>query len=159
MKTINTMAITLLFLIMNANSIFGKLPDFRIGLADSTYFASKHIQKDKPVLFYYFSPSCDDCKIITSAIVGQISKLKRIQIVMITNESLKSVKAYSEKYNLSAYSNIKIGTEGLSGRFLLNTSVTKLPYLVFYDTPGTNKEEYCLESKDIEHYIRCITGK
>lgn len=159
MKKINIITFTVIFLIFNTHCIWSKIPDFRIGLIDTTYFTTKNIRKDTPVLFYYFSPSCGDCKIITSVIVEKMSKLKQIQIIMITNESLNAVKAYSKKYNLSAYSNLKIGTEGLSGSFLLNFSVTKLPLLVFYDVQSRNKEQYCFESKEIENYIKHIVVK
>ena len=153
----NLIVTTIIFLIVNSGDICGKIPNFRIGLIDSTYYTATNIHRGSPVLFYYYSSSCDDCKDLTSTIIKNIEELKNIQIIMITNESLIEVKKYVDKYNLQNYSNIIIGTEGLSGRFLQNFQVTKLPFLLYM--LDTNKEEKYIFKENIGGFMQIITNK
>lgn len=119
--------------LINITSVSAQLPDFRIARIDSTYFGVKNINKKAPVLFMYFSPSCEECSEMTSAILNQIEDLKNTQIVMITNESLIEVRKFIMHYGINEYKNIIIGTEGHTYRFAKKFQIGKLPFLVFYN--------------------------
>jgi len=120
------------------NTFYGlaQLPDFRIALIDSTYYGTKNIDKNKPVLFMYFSLSCNECKEAISTLIASMDKLKDTQIIMITYESLTTVTGFVSRYNLTRYKNLKVGTEGYTGRFIRNFQIEELPFLVFYSEKG-----------------------
>jgi thioredoxin-related protein len=128
--------IGIIMTLINVASVSAQLPDFRIALIDSTYYGVKNLNKTAPVLFMYFSPSCDECHKMTSAILYHIEDLKNIQIVMITNESLIEVRKFVIRFRLDKYKNMIVGTEGYTNRFLKKFQVGKLPFLVFYDKKG-----------------------
>lgn len=133
-----------LILILLAISMTGKaaLPDFRIALIDSSYFSCKNLNNDQPTLFIYFSPACDECSTFTTCLIDLEEELSTLQVVMITNESFQSVKRFVSQYHLNKYKNIVVGTEGLTGNFLQNNPVQKLPYAVFYNKHGIYIQEY-----------------
>lgn len=130
---IRVLLLVIFFQILAWTRLYAQLPDFRIGRIDSTYFSLKNIIQEKPVLFMYFSPSCDNCEEMTKEIIRHIKELSHVQIVMITNESLNEIKEYYVRFNMQNYKNIIIGTEGYTGRFAAKFQFDSLPFLVFYN--------------------------
>lgn len=127
------LAFGIIMTLIGITSVSAQLPDFRIASIDSTYYGVKYINKKDPVLFMYFSPSCEECSEMTSAILNKIGDLKNTQIVMITNESLIEVRKFIMHYGINEHKNIIIGTEGHTYRFAKNFQIGKLPFLVFYN--------------------------
>lgn len=134
--------LVLILLLITSVKSEAALPAFRIALVDSTYFSNKNLKKDMPALFIYFSPTCEECAALTTSLIALGDKLSTLQIVMITNESLQSVKRFVDQYQLRTYKNIAVGTEGLTGKFLQNNPVQKLPYMAFYNEQGVCIQDY-----------------
>lgn len=137
---------------------YGKIPDFRIGLADSTYFGPKDLKADMPTLFYYYSATCEDCQRLTATLLGNKYIMEHVQVVLLTNESLNSVKNYKNKYKLDTFANVRIGTEGFTDRFIRNFPVARLPFLVYYASPSDEGRLLCSDN-EIDVFIRTLDRK
>lgn len=134
MKIIKKYIFILILSFMCVTESPAKLPDFRIALIDSTYFGNKNLKTKTPVLFIYFSPTCQECTTLIANILSIGDKLTQTQIVMITNEPLSLVRKFIDKHHLTK--NIVVGTEGLTGRFIQDNPIEKLPFLAFYNKQG-----------------------
>ena len=108
------------------------LPDFKILLTDSiTWIHSRNIPGDKPIIFFYFSPDCPYCKAQTKEIIDNMTKLEAFNFYFVTNFSMPSLKAFSDKYKLSKYPNIICAVD--SKRFLIDYfQLPGVPYLAIY---------------------------
>lgn len=141
MKCIKTsgLFVCVFALVLNVSNVLAQLPHFYIMRTNLTYIGEKDLKKDVPVLFMYFSPTCDDCEEMTNTILSHIQELKDIPIVMVTNESISAIKEFVRKHEINQYENIIVGTEGNTllfprNYFSLEDFLTvKLPFLAFYD--------------------------
>ncbi len=124
------------FLFINAsaqNNINAGIAPFKIRLVNGEGFTYSELKKDKPVILIYFSPTCDHCKTFTAAFLKRINELQSEQIIMISNEDIKEVKAFDEEYKLSSYQNIKIGSEGYTLVVQKYYNIQHFPFVAEYD--------------------------
>lgn len=150
------LVIILSLFFMKSTDSLAKLPDFRIARPDSTYFGGKNLKKNTPTLFMYFSPTCDECIRITDIMLLLGSQLSQMQVVMICNESLKSVKTFTDQHHLATCKNVIVGTEGITGRFIQDNPVEKLPFLAFYNEQGAFVKQYDEKVPIKEFLLECI---
>jgi thiol-disulfide isomerase/thioredoxin len=108
------------------------LPDLSILLPDSsTYYNTKTIPKNKPVVLLYFSPNCPFCRAQTEDIVDKIKSLKDIQFVFITDQDFKGMKSFNKEFNLDKYPNVKTGFD--TSYFIPKYfGAMAVPYLAIY---------------------------
>jgi thiol-disulfide isomerase/thioredoxin len=117
------------------------IPKFSILAADSTWFVKAQLQPKKPLLLLYFSPDCGHCQQETEELVSRISKLKNLQVVMITSKPYDEMKNFSDSYKLERFPNIKVGTDPnrLITRFY---EVKFTPFSAVYDRKGKLVKTY-----------------
>jgi hypothetical protein len=151
MKTI--MKDVLLFLIcfvnlqaIQAQDLKNKLPDFKIALTNSTYFDGRNIKKAAPVMFVYFLPDCNECENFTKVLLDNIKALQGIQIIMITNTSLKEVSQFEQHFNLKRYSNIKVGSEGKTFVFQRQFNIETFPFVALFNNRGSLMATYSFQT-------------
>lgn len=92
--------------------------------------------KPGPVVLMYFSPDCDHCQDFTKALLKNYTVISNKQLVMITFQSMEMIKKFEKDYNLAAYPNIKIGTEGTSYLVQKYYQIRSFPYIAMYDKNG-----------------------
>jgi thioredoxin-related protein len=115
---------------------FPSLPPFQLLLGDSaTMYTKKALPKNKPVLLLLFSPDCSHCQHAAEEMVQHKDKLKNIQIVMATMQSISQMNAFAETYGLKALPNVVLGKDIY---FVLPSfyGVHNLPYMAFYKWNG-----------------------
>ncbi len=109
------------------------LPQFSILQPDSvTWFTKNDLKSGRKSMIMLFSPDCDHCKKQTDIIVDNIDKLKELEIVMTTFQTVEKMRRFYEKYGLAKYPNIHVGRDvryffGPFYRFRYS------PFLAIYD--------------------------
>lgn len=131
------------FLFINAsaqdNNNAGIAP-FKIRLVNGEGFTYGQLKKDKPIILIYFSTTCDHCKTFTEAFLKRINKLQENQVIMISYEHIKEVKAFDEHYKLSHHQNIKMGSEGYTFVVQKYYNIQHFPFVATFNKNGKLKK-------------------
>ena len=131
----NLLFVLCVFLFINVSAQENRtaIAPFKIRLVNGEGYTYKQLQKDKPVILIYFSPTCDHCKTFTEAFLKRISKLQQSQVVMISYENIKAVQAFDSAYHLSGHNNIKIGSEGYTFVVQKYYNIQHFPFVAEFD--------------------------
>ncbi|WP_169818777.1 TlpA family protein disulfide reductase [Niabella ginsenosidivorans] len=103
---------------------------------DGTGFTYQQIEKNRPLLLIYFSPTCDHCKEFVAALLQNRNRWKDKQVVLISYEHIREVKAFADSYHLSAYPNIKIGSEGYTFVVQQYYQIQRFPFVALFSRQG-----------------------
>jgi thioredoxin-related protein len=112
-----------------------KIAPFQITLTNGKPYNAAQLAPG-PVVLMYFSPDCDHCQEFTKALLKNYTVMTNKQLVMITFQSMEMIKKFEKDYNLAAYPNIKLGTEGTSYLVQKYYQIRSFPYLAMYDKTG-----------------------
>ena len=121
---------------------FPVVPQFTIyKAADSTKFTRENLQKNKSTVFIIFSPDCEHCHHETKALIANIDKFKKAQIVMVQYLQHAQMEKFYKDYKIANYPNIIMGRDA---KFFLPMffKVTSLPAIYVYDKKGNFKQAY-----------------
>ncbi|MEP6684565.1 MAG: hypothetical protein ABJA35_14945 [Parafilimonas sp.] len=116
------------------------LAPFKIRLVNGEGYTYNQLKQNEPVILIYFSPTCDHCKTFTEAMLKRINKLQDRQIVMISYEDIKEVKAFDDAYKLSNHQNIKIGSEGYTFVVQKYYNIQHFPFVAEFGKDGKLKK-------------------
>lgn len=111
------------------------IPSFEFQALDGSLFKESNLKTNKPTVLIYFNSSCDFCQHKAKSIAQQIDTFKEIQLLFISEEPKKEIKAFAENYKL--YNQLSItflhdNTSTFAHRFDINT----VPYTVIYNAEG-----------------------
>ncbi|MBO9618970.1 MAG: redoxin domain-containing protein [Niabella sp.] len=131
----------LFFFLNSAVAVFSQkektaIPPFKIRLTNGEGFTYQQVDKNKPLVLIYFSPSCEHCKAFTEALLKQKKKWADKQIIMISYVHIKDVQAFDKQYHLSEYPNIKIGSEGQTFVVQQYYRIQHFPFVGLFDKKG-----------------------
>ena len=109
------------------------IPSFEILLPDSsTYIDTKSIQTDKPVVLFYYGPYCPYSRAQMQEMIENISIMKKIQFILITNAPFSDMKKFCAHYGIDKYKNITAGID--YNNFLGDYyKITGVPFTAIYD--------------------------
>ena len=142
------MAITIFVAVMfsvPATAQTGKLPPFRMMLANGKLFKAEDLPIGKPIIIIYFSPECDHCQKLMKELFKRTAELKKASIAMITYLPVDKVVAFQKLYGVNRYSNIYAGTEG-SSFFVKNYyKLMEMPFAALYSKNGDFIKSYSRE--------------
>jgi thiol-disulfide isomerase/thioredoxin len=113
---------------------------FKIRLTNGDGYTYNQLEKNKPVILIYFSPTCEHCKAFTESMLKRMSKLNNNQLVMISYVDIKEVKTFDDAYKLSNHQNIKIGSEGYTFVVQKYYNIQHFPFVAEYDKSGKLKK-------------------
>jgi thioredoxin-related protein len=115
------------------------IPPFKILKADSTWFTTANLKKDKPVMIIYFSPDCTHCQHLVYEMKPKMKEFGDTQIVMVTFTEptmLKMLKTFNRDFDLAKYPNLTVGTEGHTYVVQQYYQVKTTPYIAIYNRKG-----------------------
>lgn len=112
------------------------IPPFRIQLTNGKIFTPQNLSKENPLLIIYFAPDCEHCQVLIHSLIKRITDFKKSQIVLVSFEPLRDVIKFEKNYHLSAYSNIKCGTEIPTFYFKNLFNLSKTPFTALYNKKG-----------------------
>jgi hypothetical protein len=113
-----------------------QIPPFKIRLVDGKGYTYKDLKMDCPLILVYFQPDCPECQAFTAALVKRLPSLMDKQIVMITFEDIKKVKAFDEKYQVSGHPNVRIGSEGYTFIVQKYYQIEHFPIVACFNNKG-----------------------
>ncbi len=131
----------LFFFFCSAGTAFSQkdraaIPPFKIRLTNGDGFTYEQVDKSKPLVLIYFSPSCEHCKAFTEALLKQKAKRANKQIVMISYVHIREVQAFDRLYHLSAHPEIKIGSEGQTFIVQQYYQIQHFPFVALFNKQG-----------------------
>lgn len=112
------------------------IPPFKIRLTNGDGFTYAQVDKGKPLMLIYFSPSCEHCKAFVEALLKQKAKWTNKQIVMISYVHIREVQAFDRLYHLSEHPGIKIGSEGQSFIVQQYYQIQHFPFVALFNKQG-----------------------
>ncbi len=132
----------ILFFFVGLSSIYGQqtkasvVPKFKILLSENRYFETKDIPGNKPFMLVYFAPDCDHCTVLIDDIINKIRQFDKAFILLVTFKSPAEVNVFAKRYNISQFSNIKVGTEGTLYVLRNFYKLEKTPFVAVYNKQG-----------------------
>lgn len=129
----------------NATAQTGKLPPFRMMLANGKLFKAEDLPIGKPIILIYFSPECDHCQKLMKELFKRTAELKKASIAMITYLPVDKVVAFQKLYGVNRYSNIYAGTEGTSFFVKNYYKLMEMPFAALYSKNGDFIKSYSRE--------------
>ncbi len=126
----------LLIVSQNTFSQAGKVPPFKIILADGRLFKAQDLPVGKPIIIIYFSPDCEECQKFTEAMLSRMDDFWKASIAMITYLPVTNVAQYVSKNKLNIYPNIFVGTEGSSFIVRYYFNIKRFPFVALYNENG-----------------------
>jgi hypothetical protein len=131
----------------------GKVPPFRMLLANGKLFSAENLPIGKPIAIIYFSPDCEECQELTKGLLERIDEARHVSIAMITYQSVENVAGYVKKNSLNNYSNIYAGTEG-SSLFVKNYfNIVTFPFMALYSKNGDLIKKYTTKEIDLDDFL------
>jgi len=121
------------------------MPSFDLLLPDSlTHINTRNIPTGKPVVLFYFGPSCPYSREEMENIIAGIRELVNIRFYVFTNASFPAMRAFYKHYELHQYGNIVTGIDSANffGEYY---KVPGYPYLAIFD--GQKKLKQALLGK------------
>lgn len=122
------------------------IPPFKLYRSDKTIFNAVDLPKTKPLVLIYFDPDCEHCQKLMTELFKKIDKFKKTQIVMVTYKPVEELAPFEKKYGTKKYSNITVGTEGLSFRLRNYYELVTMPFTALYDKQGNLNYSYRKET-------------
>jgi peroxiredoxin len=118
------------------------MPSFKLLLADGvTHLDTKDIPTGKPILFFYFGPSCPYSRSQISEIIKNLDLLKDIQLYVFTNSPINQFKQFYNDYHLNRYPSITAGID-FNNSFAGYFQAFIVPYLAIYQKDKTLKKVF-----------------
>jgi thioredoxin-related protein len=110
------------------------LPPFELVQLDNSTLTPAQLKKQN-TLIMYFSPDCDHCIHQMEDMNKQMNDLKKLQILMVTNQPMEQLAGFVKKYKLAEHSNIRTARDV---KFQLPPfyRMQSLPYFALYDKDG-----------------------
>lgn len=133
------------------------IPDFMIALADGKHLTRADLDKTKPVMIVYYSPTCDHCQHFGKDLAAHIGEFKGVQIVMVTFRPLNEVQDFIRITNLGE-SGAYIGSEGLRWTVQHHYNITTFPFVAAYDRHWKLKGIFRYPPVDLDVLRRDLLG-
>jgi peroxiredoxin len=82
------------------------IPKFSFRNIDGQVFTQKNVSKTGPKLFIYFNSECNYCQTEVKQIQENLHQLKDAQLIFVSFEDTKKIKAFATEYSLQNEQNI-----------------------------------------------------
>ena len=136
LKVLFACIILLLLISLPGKADAQSIPPFRIQLTNGKIITPQNLSKENPLLIIYFAPDCEHCQVLIHDLLERINDFKKSQIVLVSFEPLQDVINFQKNYRLSAYPNIKCGTEIPVFYFKNLFNLSKTPFSALYSKKG-----------------------
>ena len=125
-----------LFLCASQSAAAQTIPPFRMQLTNGKIFSVQNVSKKTSLIIIYFAPDCEHCQVLIHGLLKRINEFKKAQIILVSFEPLNMVLNFEKEYHLTAYPNIKCGTEIPTFYFKNLFNIAKTPFTALYNKNG-----------------------
>jgi len=108
------------------------IPTFSYKTIEGKPFSNQNLKDNTPTVFLYFNSECEHCQSQAERIRDNLKKFTNAQLVFISFEEPKKIKAFATKYKLLGYDNISFLSDSKVS-FATTFDVNSLPTIVIYD--------------------------
>ena len=121
---------------------FPTIPQFTISkVPDSSSFTREDLKRKKETVFIIFSPDCEFCQHETKALIANIDKFSKVQIVMATVLPYDQMMQFYKDYKIADYPIITMGRD-VNYFFHTFFNIKYLPAIFVYDKKGRFKKAF-----------------
>jgi thioredoxin-related protein len=112
---------------------FPSYPPVKLLLPDSSHFYTKADLPDKQkIMLVIFNPQCDHCQHEAATLSQHLTKLDKVQVLMVSTAPLWEIKAFATQYKLDGKPNVQFAQD--THFFLFSFyNLRSLPFHAFYD--------------------------
>ena len=111
-----------------------KLPAFSFYTLDSAAYTHTQL-KDLPLLIIYFNSGCHFCQYEAKELGKQSAVLENIQVLMVSDESLKIIREFAAAYQLDKVSSIHF-LKATNNSFYKTFGKASVPSIFIYNRQG-----------------------
>jgi len=108
------------------------IPPFNFKTVENKNFTTKHLKLGVPTVFLYFNSECEFCHHEAHDISSNYHMIENVQIVLVSTESRKKIKNFSEEYHLDKKPNITFVYDTTSS-FSKIFKPSSIPFNLIYD--------------------------
>lgn len=126
--------------------------------ADGRVFRAEYLPVGKPIVLIYFSPDCEECHKLTTALLARINEFKDVSFAMITYQQVNLLSDYVRKNNLLTYPNIYVGTEFPTLNLRNHYNIMHFPFMVLYNKDGDLIKQYTDREINLDDLKSRIAG-
>lgn len=87
------------------------IPAFPLTLVDGHTITKNDLRRNEKTMVFIFSVDCDHCKQLTTEVLKNIDKFKKVQILMVTPFKVDKMKEYYDHFNIKNYPNVIMASE------------------------------------------------
>jgi protein-disulfide isomerase len=109
------------------------MPQFKITKADGKIFKAADLKSGKSTLLVYFSPECDHCQVFMKAYFKKADAFAKANVLMITYLPADRVVTSVKEYPVNKFTNITVGTEGMTFVVRDHLGIQNMPFAALYD--------------------------
>ena len=131
-----------LFAPLKTSAQAGKLPPFRIMQTNGQVFNATQLPVGKPIVVIYFDPDCHDCQTLMGQLFSQTKSFQKASLALITNATINQVITFSDKYKVTTFKNMVLGTEGSNAPLGKYYNYPQMPFVALYDKNGNLQTTY-----------------
>lgn len=115
---------------------FTSLPVFPLLDTDSNkIYTNKVVQKNKPTVIIYFSPTCNHCQHQAEEITSHYNQLRDINFLFVSAYDLMDIRQFSQAYALARFNNILVAHDPY-GNLRKFMELQTLPGILLYSAKG-----------------------
>ena len=119
-----------------------EFPAFKLKGSDGQVFTTTAVmQKNKPTVVIYFSPTCHHCQTQVQDITSNMKTFKDARFLLVTSYGEQDTRPFLDEYAIEKFPNIRFGydTSYAMRRFFLLES---MPGIFIYDKQGKFKRDF-----------------
>ncbi len=110
----------------------GILPHFTFFNLDGNVFNADSIDADKKTILIYFKTDCEYCETEISSVLQKINSYKNVQVILLSREPLKDIKAFIAAHQIDQYPQVKmIHDKDLSYYLYYHTKFTPTTHIYY----------------------------
>lgn len=136
MKIFMKTLIVCLFAFIQFANAQERIPALKLMQTNGTFYTSKDLPKNKPVVLIYFAPDCEHCQKLMKELFKRIYDFKKSELVLASFKPLGDIKTFEQQYAISKYPFIKAGTEGNTFYLRYYYKIEHTPYTALFDKKG-----------------------
>ena len=110
-----------------------QMPKFSYNTLENKAFTIQNLRKNTPTIFIYYNSECDFCNYEAEMVRENRDKLKAVDVVFISFESLDKIKTFAQKHQLLNHDHIYFLSD-TKITFATTFDVKSMPCIVLYDT-------------------------
>jgi len=111
------------------------IPAFELKSTLGENFTNKNLEKNVPVVFFYFNSDCDFCQAEIQDVVRNIKKFEGIQLLFVSFEPIQKIIMFQATNKLDIYDNV-VFLSDYKNTFSETFGVKTLPSSLVYDKTG-----------------------